>query len=250
MTSATAAANAIKFRCDKCWREVLAAIENEHTETQCPHCAAELTVPEVSDRNTTSVSEEELAAHLEAPTQSSNEASLTDAEIYKSVRADTYVSLEQRDFTGYPNASLMSRLFASLIDGAFSVLTAVFGILLVVGGQKFGVLGPQDGFANDSEQMSVTAMIVIYGPILMGWIFQWNLIASRGQSIGKFLCCIRIVRTTGHLPGFFNGVLLRNWVRNLLCIIPFFGLIDILFIFGSAQRCIHDYLADTRVVHA
>jgi uncharacterized RDD family membrane protein YckC/DNA-directed RNA polymerase subunit RPC12/RpoP len=246
----TATANAIKFRCNKCWQEVWAPIENAQAETQCRHCGSELTVPEISDRNATSVPEAELAAYLEAPTHSQFDAPMTDAEIYRTVRSETYVPVEQRDFTGYPNASLMSRFCAYMLDGAFSILTAAFGILLVVGGQKLGILGPQDGFDIEFEQMSVTAMIIVYGPILMGWIFQWNLIASRGQSIGKFVCCIRIVRTTGHLPGFFNGIFLRNWVRNLLNIIPLFGLLDLLFIFGPAQRCLHDHIAGTRVVHA
>jgi hypothetical protein len=31
-------------------------------------------------------------------------------------------------------------------------------------------------------------------------------------------------------------------------VIPFYAFIDILVIFGSEQRCIHDYLAGTKVV--
>jgi uncharacterized RDD family membrane protein YckC len=30
--------------------------------------------------------------------------------------------------------------------------------------------------------------------------------------------------------------------------IPLYGLIDVLLIFGSERRCIHDYLAGTKVV--
>ena len=49
--------------------------------------------------------------------------------------------------------------------------------------------------------------------------------------------------------GFVTNCLLRAFVNNLIAqIIPFYGLIDILLIFGSDRRCIHDYLAGTKVV--
>jgi hypothetical protein len=43
---------------------------------------------------------------------------------------------------------------------------------------------------------------------------------------------------------------LRNVVNALLGIIPLYGFIDPLFIFGNARRCVHDHLADTIVIKA
>ena len=43
---------------------------------------------------------------------------------------------------------------------------------------------------------------------------------------------------------------LRNVVNGLLGIIPLYGLIEVLFIFGEARQCLHDKLADTIVVKA
>jgi hypothetical protein len=43
---------------------------------------------------------------------------------------------------------------------------------------------------------------------------------------------------------------LRNFVNGLLGMIPLYGLIEILFIFGESQQCLHDKIADTIVVKA
>jgi hypothetical protein len=42
----------------------------------------------------------------------------------------------------------------------------------------------------------------------------------------------------------------RNVVNGILGIIPLYGIIDSLFIFGNARRCVHDYIADTIVIKA
>ena len=44
------------------------------------------------------------------------------------------------------------------------------------------------------------------------------------------------------------------WLRNVaniaLGLIPFYGLVDPLFIFGEQRQCLHDKIADTIVVKA
>ena len=39
-------------------------------------------------------------------------------------------------------------------------------------------------------------------------------------------------------------------VNGLIGIIPGYGLVDVLFIFGAERRCLHDYIARTKVVEA
>jgi hypothetical protein len=39
-------------------------------------------------------------------------------------------------------------------------------------------------------------------------------------------------------------------VNGLLGVIPLYAIIDVLFIFGNARRCVHDYIADTIVIKA
>ena len=63
---------------------------------------------------------------------------------------------------------------------------------------------------------------------------------------------IRIVQLDGSPVGFGSGVVLRVWVIGLITAIPYrgglIGLADILWIFGSERRCLHDYIASTCVI--
>ena len=43
---------------------------------------------------------------------------------------------------------------------------------------------------------------------------------------------------------------LRNVVNMVLGIIPLYGIIDVLFIFGESRQCLHDKIADTIVIKA
>jgi uncharacterized RDD family membrane protein YckC len=75
-----------------------------------------------------------------------------------------------------------------------------------------------------------------------------------GQSIAKKWLGIKDVRPDGSRASFARIFWLRNVLSGCLSLIPlvggFYGLIDALFIFGSAKRCVHDYIADTIVVRA
>jgi uncharacterized RDD family membrane protein YckC len=79
-------------------------------------------------------------------------------------------------------------------------------------------------------------------------------LARRGQTIGKIVVGTKIVDLKGGLPPFANLVGLRYIVPSAISSIPIFGgvfaLVNVLFIFGRERRCIHDYLAGTRVINA
>lgn len=80
------------------------------------------------------------------------------------------------------------------------------------------------------------------------------LVHRNGQTIGKKAMSIKIIRTDGSRATLARIFWLRYLVTTLLSLIPALGslfvLVDILFIFGKPQRCIHDYIADTIVVKA
>ncbi|MBI3550843.1 MAG: RDD family protein [Elusimicrobia bacterium] len=117
-------------------------------------------------------------------------------------------------------------------------------------------------------------------------VVQAFLLTSRGQSVGKIAWGLRIVRIEDNLPyrfsfavasrffgtgpwveGFVANVLLRAWLNGLLAfissvivmlpvillggpsvVLPVYALVDALFIFREDRRCLHDFLAGTRVV--
>src|SRR5215813_4178295 len=88
---------------------------------------------------------------------------------------------------------------------------------------------------------------------LIAWcaITAW-LVATNGQSIGKRVVGIKIVRKDGSRASFARIFLLRNLVNTLPNLLPYVGLlyqlIDPLLIYQQSRQCIHDKLADTIVV--
>lgn len=101
--------------------------------------------------------------------------------------------------------------------------------------------------------------VVLVGIYFMGFlavpVVNWYLIVKDGQTIGKKMVGTRIViEHTGQIPTFFEGVIMRNWVPNLLMAVPLLGaifaLVNALFIFGDKRQCLHDLFAGTRVVQA
>jgi uncharacterized RDD family membrane protein YckC len=81
------------------------------------------------------------------------------------------------------------------------------------------------------------------------WQIRW--LSSYGQSIGKKVMNIKIVKIdTEENGGLVPNVLLRWFVNNIIGFIPLYVLVDVLFIFREDQRCIHDMIAGTKVVEA
>jgi uncharacterized RDD family membrane protein YckC len=81
---------------------------------------------------------------------------------------------------------------------------------------------------------------------------QAFLLSTRGQTVGKIIVGVRIVRLDGRPAGFVHALLLRSLVIGVIENIPWLGLgfdlADILFIFTAERRCLHDLIAGTRVV--
>jgi uncharacterized RDD family membrane protein YckC len=130
-----------------------------------------------------------------------------------------------------------TRLGAALLDG-FTILMMVylpFMLSVVVGGKG-----------------SASAIgLVVAGIGLVVWLFYTvKFLGENGQSIGKRACNIKILRTDGSEVSISRVIIGRNLVNGVLGVIPLYGLIDLLFIFGNKRRCVHDYIADTIVVKA
>lgn len=98
----------------------------------------------------------------------------------------------------------------------------------------------------------VVALCLALLSFLLGQLW---LLWRRGQTVGKILLGIRIVRVdTLEKGGFVTNVLLRTLLNNLIVSIPIagllYGLADALFIFRDDRRCLHDKIAGTCVVVA
>lgn len=143
-------------------------------------------------------------------------------------------------YASAPLATLGQRLGAALLDG----------VIFLVGYIPL-LLGAGMGNSEGAEVGSGSALLAGFGGIVLLCLIGVNLyfLVKYGQSIGKRISGIRVVgKDSDENPGPLKVIGLRIIVNGLLGIIPFYGLIDILFIFGQERRCIHDLIAGTRVV--
>ena len=139
-------------------------------------------------------------------------------------------------------AERSSRLGAAIVDGLiFSAMVYIpFGIGVAMS-------------AASGDESGVFALLGV-GLMLAGlgvWLYMTlKQLSATGQSLAKKYFNIKIVRSDGSPASLGNIVWKRNVVNALLGIIPLYGLIDILLIFGEERKCIHDKIADTIVVEA
>ncbi|MFO1481874.1 MAG: RDD family protein [Verrucomicrobiaceae bacterium] len=99
---------------------------------------------------------------------------------------------------------------------------------------------------------NVTVGIMMWIVLLL-MVTNMILLTMRGQSLGKLLMGIQIVRfADGSRAGFIRAVLLRSILFSVIGNLRFIGapllIADILMIFRADQRCLHDWVADTQVV--
>jgi uncharacterized RDD family membrane protein YckC len=143
------------------------------------------------------------------------------------------------------------RLGAVLLD---SMVT--FGALIpLLAGAFMAVLSGQRGYI-DFELNALSAGLVVLGALgcVSVLIFQTYRLATTGQTLGRKFAGIRIVKMDGSAVSFSSAVVLRTVIPSLIFAIPYLGLafwlVDRLFIFRDDRRCIHDLIADTKVVIA
>ena len=139
-------------------------------------------------------------------------------------------------------AGRLLRLVAVIIDGLFY---SVVGVVVGIGA----------GFGGDAIENLGGISLVLYlvsTALVLG--INIYLLHRNGQTVGKLAVNIKIVRSDGSRAGLARLFFLRTLLVWILYMIPLFGflflLVDVLFIFRRDRRCIHDLIADTKVVNA
>jgi len=158
------------------------------------------------------------------------------------------------------------RLGARVIDWFLVALSLIPGFSIITNEIMKLVPLVLQGQPPDFSLVDQTTMLRGGGMIIMGWLvvmlIQLVLLSLRGQSIGKILLGIRVVKVAdGSRAGFLHAWLLREALMTvcgfLVCIVPLLGflmlrpvfhLVDWLMIMRSDQRCLHDLIAGTKVV--
>ncbi len=141
-----------------------------------------------------------------------------------------------------------ARLGAVLLNGLINLAAMLpGGILLGIGSSG------QQGDTLTTLQLIGIGVMFLCGIALA--IYQLMLYLRTGQTIGKKLMGVRVVKfTDGTNPGFGGLVGLREIVPAVIGMVPLvggiFSIVDACFIFREDQRCIHDLMANTKVIRA
>ena len=152
-------------------------------------------------------------------------------------------------------ASRSARLGAIILDSIFAFICFTPAYAM-----NFATLVQQ------AQSRGNPAAVWIYLAKTGGWFYvgvlgalvvlaiDLTLLARNGQTIGKKLLGIKVVRVDGSPVSLFRVFFLRYVCNTILTLVPVFGslysLVDSLMIFGEARRTVHDRIADTIVIKA
>ena len=138
-----------------------------------------------------------------------------------------------------------TRFGAALLDGL------LFGLMVYLPFVLSFTFGLRPSRAGQISSTGTWIGLALGAVGFIVWMFfTVKFLGENGQSIGKKACRIKLLRTDGSEVSISRVIIGRNVINGILGIIPLYGIIDVLFIFGNARRCVHDYIADTIVIKA
>jgi uncharacterized RDD family membrane protein YckC len=160
-------------------------------------------------------------------------------------------------WAGQPLASWGSRLGATLLDWLVLLVPAVVLFFVVIAG-AIGVSGDDDASTGAAIGATIlyvvlmSAVVLLYAPLLM-----MRQGARNGQTLGKQVVGIRVVRDGGESMGFGWAALREVVIKNLAVgiassIIPLIPwLLNYLWpLWDDQNRALHDMAVSTHVVRA
>jgi uncharacterized RDD family membrane protein YckC len=140
-------------------------------------------------------------------------------------------------------ASRLQRLGAALADSVIGAAVMTPGIVLLT---VAGLAG--DDSRGAPLALGVTTLLLL---TMLFAIYQIYSLTTAGQTLGKRLLKIRIVRAEDDGPaGFVRAVAIRLLLNGALGVGGIYAIVDLLFIFGERRECLHDRIARTKVVTA
>ena len=143
-------------------------------------------------------------------------------------------------------AERSTRLGAALVDGL--IFAAIVYLPMLVG---FAIGGAASSGGNSSGDgfMMLGVLLALVG-LGVFMVLTLRQMSQTGQSLAKKYFNIKVVMSDGSPATMGTLILKRNVLNGLLGIIPMYGIVELLFIFGEKRQCLHDRIADTIVVEA
>ena len=152
--------------------------------------------------------------------------------IYHSTQVEVAAAID--DSNELTLATAVQRIVAWLINRVIEVVLMIpaFGLIIVLliksGGKLDDIDNMQTVYASLFWGIGLVMLLyLVYGVVQVYYMSKF------GQSIGKKLMKIRVVRENGDVAGFVHNVLLREFVYGLICSVIMMVLMGIFFaVFG------------------
>lgn len=134
------------------------------------------------------------------------------------------------------------RLAAAIVDGL--IIMALIWVLMRIPTVAALLEQPPGWFSFNFASLLVGGGLFL---LVQGW-----LVVNRGQTLGKMAFKLRIVRTDGSKVDAARMLGLRYGIGYLIgtnvALSVIYGLLDPLLIFRKSRQCLHDTIADTKVI--
>lgn len=158
---------------------------------------------------------------------------------------------ERPVFTGKLSPRII-RFVAFSIDAVSVVF--IFTLLFVLLYRNIFSLDYFKIFNADKNYIIVIYFISALVIALIYFLLNGYWLYKDGQSIGKKIMGIKIVDEKGKIPPLGITFGYRFLIMLFVSSLPLVGwilfIIEVLFIFGKKRKCLHDYIADTKVIFA
>ncbi|MEH6446926.1 MAG: RDD family protein [Oceanospirillaceae bacterium] len=143
----------------------------------------------------------------------------------------------------YITASRWRRFWAGLIDASIAMAITI---------PLMNYLNVWDLAKEGSIPLGTSIKLFLFSWIIF-FIIHGYLLKKYAQTVGKKLLGISIASLDGEKPDLWLLIVKRYLPVALVPNIPFVGslllIVDVLFIFRKDKRCIHDFIAGTKVVN-
>jgi uncharacterized RDD family membrane protein YckC len=158
-----------------------------------------------------------------------------------------------------------ARLGAAVVDILIG-MAIMYGPLIVSGDLMRLMRVLRGESVATADLFNPTTWMIILVLLLVWAAVAIVLVHRNGQSVGKKLLGIKVVRSDGSRASLGRIFWLRNFVNSLIGMVAgwvlvivllpsplgstLYALVDHLFIFGEKRQCLHDRIADTIVIKA
>jgi len=141
-------------------------------------------------------------------------------------------------------ATIGRRAVALMVDNLLLSLPLIIGVIVLLVGNT---LTAQQLSEEAAGGIFAVQILVSVGFLFLGIVYEGVMLSRRGQTVGKKMLGIKVVTPEGN-DLTTKQAWMRSVVRNAFGLLSCLGFIDYLVAFGRERTCIHDQVAQTRVV--